>query len=451
MGNLDNDMDELFSKAGNHYPLKTDGADWDKLMSKLPDAKITPLPIADPKTAQNNSKLLWLILLIPMGLFCYSYFNEHKNNFTNDVKIPVVTASKKEDNTIKIIGNQDSTSSGLFIKKDKIIKQQKFLIQKFSNNDIKNNVGDPIFSKQNTNASTYVFNGSEEEFATKIIGRNKNNETVNPQKAIQKNKVDFDKDNNLINAAPIASANIDKQSSIPNEHLVKADTTQKLTVSKTDSIQPKTTDAIKNIVKKSIQKSKGFYVSVLGGFDASSVKSQGIKKTGYGFGLLVGYNFNKHLAVETGLLWDKKQYFTNGEYFNKTRTNIPYTVTLLDMNGTCNMFELPIDFRYNFLQNNKSLFFGTAGLSSYFMKKEDYDYGAISNGLYWSGMKTYNNSGSNFLSILNISVGYEHKISKLGSVRINPYFKIPLKGLGIGSLPITSSGVNVGLTIPFHK
>lgn len=115
------------------------------------------------------------------------------------------------------------------------------------------------------------------------------------------------------------------------------------------------------------------------------------------------------------------------------------------------MFEVPIDFRYNLAQNKKELFFATAGLSSYFMKKESYNYDEAAWGSIWPAMKTYTNSGNNLFSIINLSVGLEHKINKSISLRINPYLKIPLKGLGIGSIPITSSGINIGITVPFHK
>ena len=30
---------------------------------------------------------------------------------------------------------------------------------------------------------------------------------------------------------------------------------------------------------------------------------------------MAGYRFNKHFAIETGLLWDKKFYYTEGKYF----------------------------------------------------------------------------------------------------------------------------------------
>ena len=36
-----------------------------------------------------------------------------------------------------------------------------------------------------------------------------------------------------------------------------------------------------------------------------------------------------------------------------------------------------------------------------------------------------------------------HTLGKAGSLRVEPYLKIPVQGLGIGSLPIWSTGVYV--------
>jgi hypothetical protein len=51
---------------------------------------------------------------------------------------------------------------------------------------------------------------------------------------------------------------------------------------------------------------------------------------------------------------------------------------------------------------------------------------------------------------LNFSAGYEQYLGKLGSLRIEPYLRIPLAGMGTGNLPITSAGLNIGITRQFR-
>jgi len=65
--------------------------------------------------------------------------------------------------------------------------------------------------------------------------------------------------------------------------------------------------------------------------------------------------------------------------------------------------------------------------------------------------KAYNNyytypinsdSNSNYLfSIVNLSVGMERSLGKNFSIQAEPYLKIPLKGLGYGSMRMDSYGI----------
>jgi hypothetical protein len=56
MESLSNDMDDLFRKAGDLYPLKTTGSDWDGVLGKLREEGILP---------DGNSKRQLLIINLP--------------------------------------------------------------------------------------------------------------------------------------------------------------------------------------------------------------------------------------------------------------------------------------------------------------------------------------------------------------------------------------------------
>ena len=154
--------------------------------------------------------------------------------------------------------------------------------------------------------------------------------------------------------------------------------------------------------------------------------------------------------MEMGIFWDKKQYYTDGKYFNRTKTNIPASVSLLDMNGSCSMFEFPVNLRYSFAYSRKGNAFIATGLSTYIMKLETYGYTAEQNGNAWSGTYKYSNSGKNLFSILSMSAGYELKWNRFANLRIEPYYRLPLSGVGIGSLSITSAGIYFGLIHSFR-
>ena len=198
------------------------------------------------------------------------------------------------------------------------------------------------------------------------------------------------------------------------------------------------------------KKSSFLYAGLMAAPDLSTVKFQSTNGVGTTFSLLLGYQFNKKWAVETGVSLDRKKYYTTAEYVDTKNLHIPLGGELKDMGGTCYMWEIPINVRYNFSQSEKTSWFATAGLSTYFMTRESYYYDYIA----WSGPSSWPNSGnwnikkpSNYwFSIINLSAGYEHRIGKIGNLRIEPYIRIPTSGLGTGKLNILSSGLNVGIT-----
>ena len=64
MQDVNNDMDDLFRKAAEQYPLKTDGADWEKISAGLQAASV---PAAEEKEKRRRG-ILWLLLLLPLAL-----------------------------------------------------------------------------------------------------------------------------------------------------------------------------------------------------------------------------------------------------------------------------------------------------------------------------------------------------------------------------------------------
>ena len=114
------------------------------------------------------------------------------------------------------------------------------------------------------------------------------------------------------------------------------------------------------------------------------------------------------------------------------------------------MWELPVTARYIFNPGAKNAFFGTAGLSSYFMKKQQYDYYyknsmGVPMTAPWHSDSTY----THVFSIVDISAGVQKPIGKHMDLLIEPYAKIPLGGVGHGNIRLSSFGVN--LTVQYKK
>ena len=73
MQHVNDDMDELFRRAAENYPLDTNSANWNKVLAAMQDqnqAKTTP-----EKKRKNNGRFLWLLLLLPLGLICNQLYS----------------------------------------------------------------------------------------------------------------------------------------------------------------------------------------------------------------------------------------------------------------------------------------------------------------------------------------------------------------------------------------
>jgi hypothetical protein len=173
-----------------------------------------------------------------------------------------------------------------------------------------------------------------------------------------------------------------------------------------------------------------FYAGIIVGGDLSFVKYQDVQPLGYNVGLLVGYKFNNRLSVESGFYFANKNYYTKGEYFDKSNIHYFDDKTLINATGYCNMFEIPVNIKYDISTRKKHTWFATTGLSSYLMNKEYYQFEYIMNGWEGSGSAPYYHTTQDWFSVFNLSAGYELKTGNKTNIRIEPYFKATLNGVG---------------------
>lgn len=177
-------------------------------------------------------------------------------------------------------------------------------------------------------------------------------------------------------------------------------------------------------------------LGVTAGPDASNVSFNHMYKTGYNFGVQVGYRISNRWQINTGVIYTKKFYKADREYYNPKDYTPP--ANLAYVAGNCKMWEIPINVRYDFIYNNKRRWFISTGLSTYLMTEEYYR-------LYYTNNYSYpknNDTGSQYpFSIMNISLGMERSLGKHFSLTAEPYFKLPLKGLGMGNMLINSYGM----------
>lgn len=181
-------------------------------------------------------------------------------------------------------------------------------------------------------------------------------------------------------------------------------------------------------------------IGLLAGPDASTVSFGSLYKAGYNFGLQVGYRFNNRWSVNTAIIYTKKFYKADSQYFHP-KNSWGGAWKPSDVDGNCAMWEIPVNVRYDLAYNDKRRWFVSTGLSTYLMKSEDYslNFRSMGGGIYSTTYKSDSNSNYIF-SILNLSVGFERSLGKHFSIQAEPYLKIPMKGLGYGNMRMDSYG-----------
>ena len=68
---VNDDMDDIFRKAAEGYPLDTSGSDWNKVLSALQEAE----EVKPAAKKNNRRRYLWLLMLLPLGLVCNHFMS----------------------------------------------------------------------------------------------------------------------------------------------------------------------------------------------------------------------------------------------------------------------------------------------------------------------------------------------------------------------------------------
>ena len=474
----DDNNDELFRRAAEHYPVKTDSADWESLRAKMDAA-----PTEDDQPVivgwRKNYRLLWLLLLfIPLGILenKYEIIGKH---FTADKKEATAAAKPKtneqpaqtetndlDKNVVTTVTepgtvSQTPTSNSALANISTENKQTKEPVQTGNNSKGDNSVNTADDLKPAGKSARHANKRSGVKIKNALPVTNESGEKKSMVRSdAQKQKLTVkaataEGDESIVEKVKNVDA-VDKVESVNKENTGSVNKEEKIEkeiiTDKKDTTAAKKIDkeiaktGTKTVKKENKKPGKHFYVGLIAGPDFSTIKLQSVKKTGVNFGFIAGYKLNKKFSVETGILKDKKFYSSKGQYFSTKNIYLPPNATIEYVDGQCNMLEWPVNFTYSFRQRARSGLFATAGVSSYFMKDESYVYDISHNGYRYPYSYKYKNHSTALLAAINISAGYTLKLGKIADLRIEPYIKLPVNKIGTGKLPIQSGGVMVGLT-----
>lgn len=190
--------------------------------------------------------------------------------------------------------------------------------------------------------------------------------------------------------------------------------------------------------------------------DLSSIGLRDFTRPGTNAGLMIQYRLSNRFSLQTGALISTKKYQTTSEYYvwpaAWSRDIWPSNIS-----GTCTMYDIPLNLRFDWLLRPMgngmppARWFASAGLTSYFIKRETYTYDYENPNdpriMYrgWDNQKAGAPGGKFGFSNLNVSVGYERPMGRHLSWQVEPFMKIPLQQVGNFKVRLLSTGAFVGL------
>ncbi|HVU56843.1 MAG TPA: hypothetical protein VHD83_17395 [Puia sp.] len=470
----DNNLDDLLRRAAEKYPLRTDSADWGKLVADLDKDPSLILPPVNAEGGRRRRRFFWLFLLLPLaGIGYYAWHAAGKQ-------------SSLAEQTSVVAGKDAAVSTG----KDEVGPTGKGAGVTETNKPV-GRIGQASVSTGKEGQSPAVgadvptaqgeqsgqarvqaeqgghvgreTGGQEKHDGVRTAkqGGHVGGESTQPagEKVGQNGEANIGatigKEGRIKTSAPAGrgghaggEGQDERELHLASNNMQRASTRGKVAVN--FPVKDNTKKDNKDNDKIKLQKPKSFfYAGIIGSPDLSTVKMQSVKNVGTKFGLLLGYSFNSRWSIESGVYYSKKKYYTDGEYFDKTNAN-PYNVLKyvdqLKIDGVCNMWQIPVNVRYNLSTGEKTRWFATAGVSAYYMAREKYDCTGYLYGNPWA--KNWDNKPTrdSWSANINLSVGYEQRLGKIGNLRLEPYVGVPMSGIGTGKLSIMSAGLNIGIT-----
>lgn len=433
MQGVEPNMDELIRKAAEGYPLKPGEDNWNKIASKLSGETGQKELVKNPNHKKYYVTGLILLLFISVSILFFIHNNKQTNLINTNGSQHTFAQQYPTVNKIYSVQPKGISSGAT--------EQKNFLPA--DNNHV------DIVQKDHSAVSTA---GSPDV-------KNKNHVVIKTRNKA-KSKIIIKED---VLADPLIRYTIstklkNRVSKLIPVHLQyilnRPLKTSEFFIQPYGSMQqfvPLTSGTIQQKVN-TIASPKGLYYGLILGPGFNAVKGQGLRKTGFDIGFLTGYRINAKLAVETGLLFAQKYYTTAGKYFSKKEIGsmMQGGMQVVQVQGSSSIFEIPVHLRYYVANKNNRRFFLSAGFSSYIITTESNKYFTSLNGAEEKLYGFYQTDRRYFVAAIDLGVGYEQSLGRKNNIRFEPYIQIPIKGIGIGNLPITGTGLHIGITRSVH-
>ncbi len=429
------DIEQIIKNAAEAYEPAFDNKSWEKMETLLDKFRKRPFVF-----------WIWLLLPILIGAAGISYFT-----FNNNDNKPVISIQKNNDQA-KENANHNAAGVNKNIKEPAVVNSTN-INGREENTTIETSINAPVTCKTKNSVRESIDkvlqSNGEYLFSKKILTdkvKGKINATITA--AIPVDIVENNEDSADSNDSGFVIINSNESTKKEEVIVVKVD------AGKADEKEIK--KIIDSVIeksgsdKKSKDKQYRFYIIASAGAEANGVKLFSADKITLRTGLAIGYQINKNISVQTGFFVSNKKYVAAGSDYQTKPGSYWNIVDLKSIEANCRVYEIPVTIRYDFTPGKKLNIFGTAGLSSYIMKKEDYHMYYDRYGSMHEADVSYSGN-QNLFSVLKISAGVEKNLSKQFSLIAAPGLSIPLAGVGEGKVKLYSADIMIGLKFTPHR
>ena len=426
---LDNKVKEA---AEQHHPAYDEKA-WVK-MEKLLNKHL-------PQEKDNRRRVLFILLLflfVGGGVFIGINKPWQRNSVAQNKPEQIVGKTGQPGNTTT--GNKDHEATSPQNNNNKIT-----INGSVENTNKETAAGihseQDVFLQKRSPAKEKTTRGNDQtpSVTKAVAGINKNPEITGQENKAGNNvnkagDPSSDRNNNSVVNNKVAETSANKE-----ETINKPESKEKNDV-RTDDVTKAPTTTNKTPKTRRAGASNGFALNFSAGPDVSQAGSSkpGTTKLAYGAG--ISYTRNR-FTLKTGVYTGKKIYkATEKEY--TLSYSLPPNIKFTGADADCKVIEIPLNINYRFNITPKSNWFAGTGLSTYLMKRETYTYHYKNTlGSTYNHTYEFKNENKHYFSVLNLSAGYTRQLSQTFSITAEPYFKIPLQGIGEGKVHLNSGGI----------
>jgi hypothetical protein len=188
-----------------------------------------------------------------------------------------------------------------------------------------------------------------------------------------------------------------------------------------------------------------FSLAILSAPDLNGVNSFTGTKVGANAGVQLSVQLTRKLSINTEAVYASKPYEIEMAQYQTAAT---YGGKPGEVAANCKVLDVPVNLNYQVFSKNRNSFTAGAGLSSYFMLRENYNFYYPDNTSY---DRTIVNQNKHILGVLNLNATYQRQVNSNFNLIVQPYLKLPLTPIGYERISLQSAGLSLGVGWNIHS